>query len=186
MPRLRPLVLSLTAAVALSLNSCGSKPAAVRTYDLGQRVELGHLIYTVFETQWLPVIGTGLGARVPQNRFFLVRMTIVNAGSEELLAPNLSIEDDQHNSYDELSNGDGVPQYLGYLRRLKPAESLAGNIVFDAPPKHFKLKVTDENGDQSAYVDIPLNFTAETPEVPIPNSNKPDSGPPQILSPGKK
>jgi hypothetical protein len=154
---------------ALFLLSC-SKPASneVRTYPLGQKVELGHLIYTVFETQWLPQIGQGASARVPQHRFFAVRLSVVNSGGSESPVPNMAIEDDNGTTYTELTNGEGVPQWVGFLRQLKPADSLQGMVVFDAPPAHYKLRLSDENLEHAALVDIPLSFAAETPEVPIP------------------
>jgi hypothetical protein len=41
-----------------------------------------------------------------------------------------------------------------------------GNAVFDAPPRHYKMKVFDETSDKAAYIDIPLSFVSETPDVP--------------------
>jgi len=40
--------------------------------------------------------------------------------------------------------------------------------VFDAPPAHYKLRVTDENEENPAYVDIPLSFGAEIPPAELP------------------
>jgi hypothetical protein len=139
---------------------------------MGQRVELGHIIYTVFETQWLTQIGEGPSARIPQNRFFLVRISAVNSGGTEEIIPNIAIEDDNGNAYSELSSGDGVPQWIGFLRQVKPADSAQGNLVFDAPPRHYKLRILDENSERAALVDIPLSFGAETPEVPEPGAPK--------------
>ena len=145
----------------------------MRTYSLGERITLGHIVYVVFETQWLTHIGEGTGARIPQHRFFLVRLSAVNGYGTDIIVPNLSIEDDNGNTYPELSSGDGVPQYIGYLRNVKPAESAQGNALFDAPPRHYKMKVTDESGEKIAYVDIPLSFVSESPEVPpVPGKDK--------------
>ena len=65
-----------------------------------------------------------------------------------------------------MSEAEGVPQYIGYLRTVKPGEPVAGNALFDAPPRHYKLKIQDETGEKTAYIDIPLAFTSETPDVP--------------------
>jgi hypothetical protein len=181
------LLLIATAGSLLCLTACvGGKDAAVKTYDVGARVEAGHLIYTVFETQWLPQLGSGDTARVPKNRFFLIRLSAVNSGSEEVLVPNLTLEDDQGKIIEELNNGDGVSQWVGYIRKVRPADSIAGNIVFDAEPKHYKLRVTDENGERPAIVDIPLSFNAETPQLPLPASNPPAGGASEFRTPGKK
>jgi hypothetical protein len=172
------LFLPLAVAAVLGLGSCssGGKDTSVRVYELGTRAEVGHIIYTVFETQWLPQLGAGDAARVPKGRFFLVRLSAVNSGSEELLIPNMTIRDDEGNTIEELNDGDGVPQWIGYLRKASPADSVSGNVVFDAPPKHYQLRVTDENGEKAALIDIPLNFSAETPEVPLPASPTPAGG----------
>jgi hypothetical protein len=161
-------LLAVVAAASL-LSSCGGsgeKSFTVRTYNMGDRVTLGHIVYTVFETQWLTHIGEGAGARVPQNRFFLVRLSAVNSLGSDVIVPNFRLEDDNGITYPELPSGEGVPQYIGYLRTVKPAESQAGNALFDAPPRHYKIRLADETGEKVGYVDIPLNFVSETPEIP--------------------
>ncbi|MGA2270239.1 MAG: hypothetical protein ABSH44_17340 [Bryobacteraceae bacterium] len=170
-----PTVAAVFAALVLSACSKGGS-YPVRSYSLGEKVGLGHIIYTVYETQWVPQFGEGPSARVPQHRFFLVRMTAVNSGGDDVIVPNVTIENDMGASYPELQNGDGVPAWIGYLRRVKPAESAQGNLLFDVPPAHYKLRVTDEDGDHTAYIDIPLSFGAEVPtsEVPLPEK-KPDN-----------
>jgi hypothetical protein len=161
----------LLAAAASSsfLSSCGDsgeKVFPVVTYNMGERATVGHLVYKVFETQWLTHIGQGTDARLPEHRFFLVRMSAVNGFGSEVIVPNLRLEDDHGNSYPELSSGEGVPQYIGYLRSVKPADAVEGNALFDAPPAHYKLRIADETGEKTAYVDIPLSFESESTEVP--------------------
>lgn len=162
-----PFIVALASLVFLT--SCaGSKDKTVKVSEVGSRVEAGHLIYTVFETQWLPQIGAGDTARVPKNRFFLVRFTAVNSGSEELYVPNMTLLDDQGHAVEELQEGDQVPQWVGFVRKVKPADSVSGNVVFDAEPKHYRLRLTDENGDKAALVDLPLNFNADAPPTALP------------------
>jgi len=159
-------------AALLTLSSCSAgKDNSLKVYEVGTHAEVGHIIYTVFETQWLPQIGAGDTARVPSNRFFLIRLSAVNSGSEEVLIPNMTLVDDQGNNIEELENGEGVPQWIGYLRKAHPADSVSGNVVFDAAPKHYRLKVSDENGEKPALIDIPLSFNAETPQLPLPGNN---------------
>jgi hypothetical protein len=162
------MLLAAVAAAAL-LSSCGDsgdQAFPVRTYNMGERVTLGHIAYVVFETQWLTHIGDGADARVPQHRFFLVRLSAVNSFGAAVTVPNFSVQDDSGNTYPEVSSGEGVPQYIGYLRSVKPAESVQGNALFDAPPRHYKMKIADETGELVAYIDIPLNFASETPDIP--------------------
>jgi hypothetical protein len=173
-------------AILLGLTSCtGGRDNSLRVYDIGTRLEAGHIIYTVFETQWLPQLGTGDAARVPKNRFFVIRLSAVNSGSDDLYVPNMTLQDDQGNSFEELQDGEGVAQWVGYLRKVKPADSISGNVVFDAPPKHYRLRVADENGQHAALVDIPLSFGAETPQLPLPGGAGPGGGTTDFSSPGK-
>jgi hypothetical protein len=170
MRHMRYLVLLL----ALCLASCGDDKAfPVRTYNMGERITLGHLVYVVYETQWLTHLGDPPDSRVPQNRFFLVRMSAVNGTSKEVVVPNFTVEDDKGNAFPEITDEtNAVPQYIGYLRRVKPAESAQGHALFDAPPRHYKLKISDEDSERTAYVDIPLSFTSESPDVPQAPSKK--------------
>jgi Domain of unknown function (DUF4352) len=156
------------AALAMTMLGSGcSSPAKppISQYNMGEKVPVGRLSYTVFETQWLTHLGEGASARVPQNRFFLVRLSAVNGGSSDTAIPTLTLEDDKGQKYEELSNGDGVPQWIGFLRTARPADSVQGNVVFDVPPGHYKMTLTDEDQSHAARVDIPLSFGAETPEV---------------------
>lgn len=169
MRQLRYLIFLAVVVAAVFLSACGDseeKTFPVHTYNMGEKIGLGHLIYQVYETQWLTHIGQGADARVPQNRFFLVRLSALNSLSTDVIVPNFILEDDSGKTYPELSSGEGVPQYIGYLRTVKGTDSAAGNAIFDVPPRHYKMKITDETGERTAYVDIPLNFVSETPDVP--------------------
>jgi hypothetical protein len=165
---MRSFAYVLIAAVGL-LNGC-SKPESVPLdkYLMGEKVPLGKLIYTVFDTQWLTHLGDPVTGRLPQNRFFLIRFSAVNSASQEVAVPALTIVDDQGRSYEEISNGQDVPQWAGYLRNVKPADSVQGNALFDAPPAHYRLKLSDESSGKSALIDIPLTFNTESPELPPP------------------
>ena len=188
MRQLRCLLILAVAVAVLLLTSCGESdtPGPVRTYNMGERVTLGHIVYVVYETQWLTQLGEGVTAHVPKQRYFLVRMSAVNGTNKEIVVPNFSLEDDAGNSYPELSGdaAQGVPQYIGYLRRVKPAESAQGHALFDAPPRHYKLKIMDENSEKAAYIDIPLSFTAESPDVPMVGDIKKDQ--PKLIPPSEK
>jgi hypothetical protein len=159
--RLGPVLVS----AALILISCSERTPPPRTYPLGEKVTLGHLVYSAYETQWLTEIGSGPDARVPQNRFLLVRMAVTNSSGQTIASPNLSVLDDAGNSYGELSDGQGVPQWIGYIRQINGSDTTQGNLVFDVPPRHYRLRITDENGERMALIDMPLEFNAETPDL---------------------
>ena len=138
----------------------------MRTYQMGERATAGHLIYTAFETEWLPQVGEGAEQRLPKNRFFLVKISIGNSGSSDQIAPSLSLLDDNGNSYPELTAGQGVRQWIGAIRKIKPTEAAQGNLVFDVAPRHYKLRIADEDDQQPALIDIPLSFGTELPDAP--------------------
>ncbi len=154
--------------IATSVGCISRSDEGIHTYPMGERLELGRLVYTVFETQWLSQLGEGPSARVPQHRFFLVRLSVTNSSGRQVIAPGIRLEDDAGNQYPELNDGDRVPMWTGFLRPLKPRQTLQGNVVFDAPPQHYRLRVTDETEERAAFVDIPLTFGADTPPLPLP------------------
>jgi hypothetical protein len=174
---LRPILIALAISILALAAGCSSGPPKPHTYSLGERIELGHVVYTVLETQWMSQLGSGVDARVPQNRFFLVRLNASGSGVSETPVPAMAVVDDDGNSYPELTNGGDVPEWLGILREAKPAEALQGNVVFDAPARHYKLRIGDESEEKIAFVDLPLTFTSSTPELSMPATQQPDERP---------
>ena len=141
----------------------GCKPSSgensvIPNYSMGDRAQAGPLVYTVFDSKWAPQLGADLSARIPANRFLILRLSVVNGSSAEVTVPTLTLVDDNGQRYTEVANGDALPQWVGFLRRLKPADTLTGNVLFDVPLKHYKLEVTDEPEERKALVDIPLTF----------------------------
>ena len=157
-------VTSIALAVALFwLCSCGGKAKQPPSYAMGQGAAAGHLVYTAFETQWLNRLGEGTDARIPQNRFFAIRMTIHNQGGGSAMVPNFAVEDDAGNSYAEQTDGGQLAQWMGILRQVNPGDTLQGTVLFDVAPRHYKLRVYDENSQQSVLIDIPLTFSQDSP-----------------------
>jgi hypothetical protein len=141
-------------------------PPEARLHRMGERVPVGSLVYNVYEDQWKAQLGEGSDTRVPKDRFFLIRMSVVNGGATDLMVPTLTLVDDGGQTYTELADGDQVPQWTGYLRKVKPAETMQGYVVFDVAPKHYRLRGTDENSQTSRDIDIPLNFASDAPDMP--------------------
>jgi len=164
-------VISLVTAALLVSCSSPAQNSVLPVYHLGDRASVGGLIYVAFDTQWKTQLETGVVPRVPKSRFFLVRMSILNSGSDDVVAPALTITDDKGQKYQELTDGEGVPQWLGYIRKLKPSETLMGNIIFDAAPQHYRLEVADVSQERKALIEIPMSFAGDAPldmpEVPI-------------------
>jgi hypothetical protein len=153
------LVLALAAQTA-----CMKPPPPVNVYRMGDKVQVGPLIYNVFETNWLAQIGQGPQARAPAHRFLVMHVMIVNSGVEKLPVPAFKLVDDAGGVYNESTEGQDVSHWLGMIRNLKPADTLEGNVLFDVEPKSYKLKLDDGSETGTVLmVDLPLEFEANKP-----------------------
>ncbi len=159
-------LLLLVPLCAACLASCVERAWEVRTYPLGQKVQLGSLTYLGIDTQWLPAFGDGPTARAAKNQFLLVRLSVTNGGDSEASVPNLSVEDSTGRRFPELLDGDGVQDWIGALRTLAPADTLVGNAAFDVANGHYTLHILDENAQHEARIDLPLNFQNGPVEAP--------------------
>jgi hypothetical protein len=154
-------------ALCLCSTSCrdsetAPKQTPIGNFNMGEKALVGSLIYTVIDTKWEVSLGDPPTPRVPSHRFYLLTVSVVNTGSGPASIPAFTLIDDSGQNYQELDNGEGVPDWIGLARRVQPADSLKGNIAFDVPQKHFKLRVADEE-DKFSLVDIPFSLgTAPT------------------------
>jgi hypothetical protein len=126
---------------------------------MGEKAEIGAFTYQAIETRW-PMTLEGRSAK---DRFFLVRISVINTGANQETIPGLEVVDDAGNAFPEVADGGGVPDWLGVSRRLASANTQQGVVVFDVPPKHYRLRVSDD-ADNSMFIDIPLNLNSEEPE----------------------
>jgi hypothetical protein len=163
----RPVIVGLL-ALACVFSGCSKKAAQVRTEQLGTPVAVGPLTYTAVETEWRDSLEGESGQRMPKNRFLLVHVSVTNNSAEERAAPLLQLTDAKGGTFPELGEGDGVPEWMGFLRLLQPNETRSGRLLFDAPPGAYKLRVSsggDPESEQIAYVEIPLQLTPDTTHV---------------------
>jgi hypothetical protein len=156
---MRICALTAFSLTLLALATGCTKKKEIRMAQLGEKAEIGPFNYQAFDTHW-PMT---LQGRTAKDRFFIVHVSVLNSGASDATIPGFEIVDDDGNSYPENVDGTGVDQWLGVSRKLKPANTDQGNIIFDAPPKHYRLRVADEN-DNFMYIDIPLNLTSEEPD----------------------
>jgi hypothetical protein len=161
-------------AVCLSF-SCFSCRDQVRSgevgiFKMGERAQIGPLIYSVLDTQWSIGIGEGPMARIPSNRFLMVNVSVVNSGGkEDATVPTFTLIDEAGKGYPELDNGEGVKDWMGFIRKIRPAESAQGLILFDVPQKAFKLRVADDGDQHYGYITIPLSLGDGAPtSIPMP------------------
>ncbi len=156
-------------AVALALcaflGGCPSPWASrqdTKAYHMGEPVRTGPLVYTVLDTEWFDQLGDPAAPRLPRNHFLSVRLSVTNAGSATSGLPPLTIANSHGVTFTEIDDAKDLPEWLGYIRSVRAAETLHGRILFDAPTGDYSLKVVDDaepENQASATVQMPLELT---------------------------
>jgi hypothetical protein len=129
---------------------------------MGEPVKTGPLVYTVLDTEWLEQIGDPGAPRLPHDHFLSVRISVTNNGATTSGVPPLTVAGGGGVRYSEITDVTGIPEWLGNLRSVKPAETLHGRILFDAPTGDYRLKVADDadpGSRSSATIEMPLELT---------------------------
>jgi hypothetical protein len=140
---------------------CSAKKQGA-VYGAGEKAKVGPLVYSVTDTEVRQQLGDDPDtARTPQNRFFLVRVAVSNSGSDDEAIPSMTLVDDAGQSYGELADGSNVPNWLGVVRKVGPTQTEQGVVVFDAPSKHYRLRLNDPLDEKEIAIDVPLNFVHE-------------------------
>ena len=157
----------LAVVATASQTACVKPQPSAQVFGLGEKVQVGPLIYSVFDAEWSPQIGRGEQARLPSQRFLTIHLTVTNGGAETLAVPSLRLLDEAGHLYSESMDGQNVTSWLGMIRNVKPVETLEGNILFDVEPKSYKLKLNDDaDAGRPALVEMPLRFGLDRPAVP--------------------
>src|SRR5688572_2913345 len=152
-------LLSAITTVLIFQSSCNSGRSQVPTFAIGQKVQLGKILYQVLDAQWMAEVQ---GAKQPpKNRVLQLHLTITNNGAQEATLSFLRLIDRAGNETLEMAEIEGNPRWLGALRRLKPASTEEGFVYFDVPVGAYKLEVVDNSNpqdEQVAYIDIPASL----------------------------
>jgi hypothetical protein len=151
----------------MCLPGCSARRDAAesRQYNMGERVVVGQLIYTVSEAEWLDQLGEAAAPRMPQHRFLAIRLSVTNSGASTFAIPPTALLDGSGQTYTELGDAEGLAEWLGYLRMLKPAQTEHGRVVFDVPPGAYRLKVFNDS-DQEEQISALVSVPYETPGLP--------------------
>jgi hypothetical protein len=160
----------LMAALSFALLFCSSCKSGAKeenpfvgSYSMGEKVRVGPFLYSAVEAQWLTKVGQDPEARIPKNRFLVLKLAVTNAGNSDEPIPILDVQDSKGQSTAEVMEGmSDVPEWFApLLRTLKPIQTQQGSVVFDVPFGAYKLRVTDgaEVGkERFALIDIPIQI----------------------------
>lgn len=173
----RTAVPRLAAAVTLCLLAAGCTPSgppkmSARIYAMGEQAQVGALVYTVTDADYLDQLGDAPGARTPKNRFLAIRLSVTNGGAGLSGIPPMSLHDSAGNVVaQEVDDAEGLAEWLGSLRHVQAAETIRGRVLFDVPPSAYRLRVSndaDPDNERAALVDIPLHFTPPPAPIAVP------------------
>jgi len=160
----------------LVCSSCGGQNSTKLEYQMGEKVSLGPFTYNVIQTSWRTQLGEGFKIRSPQQRFLLINISVTNGGGKEVALPLFKLESERGELVTESEDSDGVPNGLGILRSVTPAQTLQGTLLFDVPLGAYKLQLTDggEPGSEKiSWVEIPLRMDVDTGvQAPMPTRLK--------------
>ena len=166
---------ALLCSSALLFTACQRSQDATKKFTMGEPVRVGQMTYSVVESEWKTQLGESFKVRSPENRFFLIKISITNGTGQDASIPLFTLEASNGQTYRELSNGESVVNWFGLLRTISPGQTQQGAIVFDVPLTSFKLRVPDISDpglERYVTVQIPLRLDSD---VPIPSPISPDS-----------
>ncbi len=162
---IRRVVMPLAACLLLLCLSCKQAAPSKLEFRLGELAPAGPLTYNVVEAQWKSQLEASPTPRVPERNFLLIRVQVTNSGGSDTSIPFLKLENSTGEVFNESESGAGVDKWMGMLRRIAPAQTEDGWLLFDVPTNSYKLRISDgafEN-EHVAYVNIPLNIQPDIP-----------------------
>jgi hypothetical protein len=179
---MRPSIIILFSCFAvLGLAGCSSSDPvpqqAVETHivSAGEKAIAGHLTYSIVDSQILARLEDDASPRIPQDRFVVVQIAVTNTGNVDNPIPAVELVSDSGKIYNELADGTGVTTWLGVVRHVGAGQTQRGNVAFDAPAAHYKVKFSDETLDHEILADLPLSYMHEKiNDVLVPNADLPD------------
>jgi hypothetical protein len=175
----------LIALLSLAATGCSrsQKPSNI-LYSAGDKAIVGPLVYSVTDTEVTQQLGDEPNPRNAQERFYLIKVSVTNSSSDDQSIPTMTLVDDAGHNYTELPDGAGVANWLGVVRKVRAAQTEQGVVVFDAPTKHYRLRINDALDEKEIAVDVPLNFVHE--RMKALDTNPAGSQPPGVVVPEKK
>jgi hypothetical protein len=142
---------------------------------MGERAEVGPFVYVVLEAQWKKQLGEELAPRLPVHQFLSLRVSVTNGSPRDFSVPRMFLVGPAGEEYPELTDGQGVDEWFGVLRRVAPVETVTRWVLFDVPRTSYKLRVSDDAFDPadvlSALIEIPIRLESSSSDY-LPPSKK--------------
>lgn len=158
----------LVAALHFVMTGCGAgagpEPSEAE-FEMGSAVTVGSLTYTIIDQRWQDSLNGPDGARLPKHRFLSLSLSVSNGANEEAGIPLLTLVGSDGKEYQEEARGDGLTDWLGFIRLIGPVQTDHGRILFDVPPGAYKLRVSsggEPENEKTALVNIPFRVEAPT------------------------
>lgn len=176
--RLPTFALLLAAGVGLTgcSNDAGSAGKEVtHVVAAGDKAIIGHLTYNVVDSQIFAQLGDEANPRVPHDRFILLQLAVTNTSNVDNPIPAVELVSDSGQTYSELTDGTGVTNWFGLVRHVGPGQTERGDVAFDAPAAHYKIRFSDETTNAEIMADLPLSYEHEkvndalAPTTELPN-----------------
>jgi hypothetical protein len=166
---------ALLGSAVLFFSGC-AKPQETRTeFSMGERIPIGGMTYVIVESNWKNQLGDSFQVRSPQQRFFLIKISVTNGTGKEVSIPLLTLEGNNGQTYREIADGKGVDNWFGLLRTISRGETQQGNMLFDVPLTSYKLRIPDvNNADSDRYVSVQIPLRLDT-DLPLQSPIAPDS-----------
>ena len=82
-------------ALMLLLSACGESTSTDSfVYKMGEKVNVGPMVYTVLEAEWKSELSGGAGSlpQTPKHRFLIVKIGMTNGGGAQAAIPLLTVE----------------------------------------------------------------------------------------------
>ncbi len=162
--RVRQLILTATVLCALVAAGCGKKvdTSVIGTFRMGERVQIGSMVYTVLEAQYRPALNDSGTGKPPKNRYLFVRLSATNSGGDLAGAPPFTLLAADGTQHQEVTEGlEEVTGHLGKMRMIQPAQTEQGYVIFDVPMAAYKLLISDggdPGSEKFAQVDLPVTL----------------------------